>query len=331
MFFFKLNLFVMLKTIFILTLFTSLFQAAFAQQDTTVYYLNNSGKVVSTKDSADFFLVILPPDTNVDKKLFIVKEFYPSGKLKLIGGSTGNSLRNLEFQGPYVAFYPNGHKMLDRNYEKSSPIGDEIQYYPNGKLYHIRSYADYNKIFLKQFSDSTGNVLAENGKGKWTEYNENFTAINAGGEIDNGVEDGKWHGRINDSVYFESVFQNGKLISTARIYKYKSMTDVYSKVDVVPEFSGGLNAFGRFLGRNIRYPARARENYTQGQIILSFVIEKDGGITNVKVLRGIGDGCDEEAVRVLNLSPLWKPGMLNGKIVRVAYSMPISFTLGGRN
>jgi len=301
---------------------------AFAQKDTAVYYLKNSGRVVPTKDSADFFLVILPPDTSFDSKLFVVKEFYTNGKLKLIGGSTGNSLENLKFQGPYMAFYPNGHKMLIRNYEKGLPVADEIEYYPNGKLYHVRSYADGGKIILKQFNDSTGNALAENGKGKWIEYNENFNTISAEGEIDYGLEEGTSRGRVNDSVNFESIFKKGELISTARIYKYKSIADTYSKVDTVPEFPGGLNAFGQFLGRYIRYPADARENNIQGRIIISFIVEKDGGITNIKIVRGIGYGCDEEAIRVMKLSPPWKPGMLNGNAVRVAFSVPISFSIG---
>jgi protein TonB len=103
---------------------------------------------------------------------------------------------------------------------------------------------------------------------------------------------------------------------------------IFTSVEQVPEFPGGLDAFGRYLGKNIRYPAIARENGTQGRVIVSFVCERDGSLTDVKVSRGIGDGCDEEAVRVIKASPHWKPGIQNGRPVRVAYSVPISFTLG---
>jgi protein TonB len=103
---------------------------------------------------------------------------------------------------------------------------------------------------------------------------------------------------------------------------------IFTSVEQVPEFPGGLDAFGRYLGKNIRYPAVARENGTQGRVIVSFVCERDGSLTDVKVARGIGDGCDEEAVRVIKSSPKWKPGIQNGRPVRVAYSVPISFTLG---
>ena len=102
---------------------------------------------------------------------------------------------------------------------------------------------------------------------------------------------------------------------------------IFTSVEQVPEFPGGLDAFARYLSKNIRYPAVARENNTQGRVIVSFVCEKDGSLTDVKVARGIGDGCDEEAVRVIKASPHWKPGIQNGRPVRVAYSVPINFTL----
>jgi TonB family protein len=102
---------------------------------------------------------------------------------------------------------------------------------------------------------------------------------------------------------------------------------VFTSVEQVPEFPGGINAFGTFLAKNIRYPAEARSNGVQGRVIISFVVETDGSLSNLRIARGIGHGADEEAVRVLALSPNWQPGIQNGKKVRVAYSVPISFTL----
>jgi protein TonB len=102
---------------------------------------------------------------------------------------------------------------------------------------------------------------------------------------------------------------------------------IFTAVEKEPGFPGGLTAFGKYLEKNIRYPAVARENNTQGKVIVSFVCERDGSLTDVKVARGIGDGCDEEAVRVIKNSPKWTPGIQNGRPVRVSYSVPISFTL----
>jgi len=106
---------------------------------------------------------------------------------------------------------------------------------------------------------------------------------------------------------------------------------IFTSVEQQPLFPGGIDAFYKFLGKNIRYPAVARENGTQGKVIMQFVVEKDGSLTDIKVARGIGDGCDEEATRVLKASPHWSAGVQNGRKVRVAYTVPISFTLGTEN
>lgn len=94
-----------------------------------------------------------------------------------------------------------------------------------------------------------------------------------------------------------------------------------------PEFPGGMAAFAKYIGRNLRYPSMARENEISGRVFVSFVIERNGSLSNIKILRGIGGGCDEEALRVLKNSPSWAAGMQNGQKVRVAYTMPIFFQL----
>ena len=103
----------------------------------------------------------------------------------------------------------------------------------------------------------------------------------------------------------------------------------FAAVEKLPAFPGGEAAFGKYLSNNIRYPPVAKENNTQGRVIVSFVVEKDGNLTDIKVLRDIGGGCGAEAIRVLQKSPAWTPGIQNGKKVRVAYTMPINFTLAG--
>jgi TonB family protein len=102
---------------------------------------------------------------------------------------------------------------------------------------------------------------------------------------------------------------------------------IFRSVEQVPEFPGGLNAFGKFLGTNIKYPGVARQKSIQGRVIIGFIVEEDGTLDNFKIQRGLGYGLDEEAIRVLALSPKWKPGIQNKIPVRVAYSVPINFTL----
>ena len=94
-----------------------------------------------------------------------------------------------------------------------------------------------------------------------------------------------------------------------------------------PEFPGGQNAFYKYIGRNLRYPMVAREQEISGRVIVRFIIERNGSLSDIRIIRGIGGGCDEEAIRVLKNSPAWTSGMQNGQKVRVAYTMPISFLL----
>lgn len=100
-----------------------------------------------------------------------------------------------------------------------------------------------------------------------------------------------------------------------------------SVIEKYPEFEGGMAAWAKFIQRNLRYPEEAMEKETQGKVFVSFVVEKDGSISNVSVIKGIGNGCDEEAVRVIKKSPRWKPGQQHNTTVRVRYTMPLAFML----
>ena len=307
---------VMKKYLFFFILCSFVFNAAFAQKsDTVVCYIKNSGKIVSTKDSADFFLVIFPPDTDVDKKLFIVKEFYPNGKIRLICSSRNNTLKHLKFQGPYIVYFLNGHKREKGMYEKGQPVGYIIEYYPDGRLYNRQTYTPDHNLLLNECRDSTGKVLAENGNGTWItflgdSFNENYSE----GQVKNGMKEGEWRAIIKNTVNFTWVFEKGKLLAA---HPVESLEKIYTSVDTVPAFPGGKNAFSLFLAQHIHY----RRNGTHGAVLVSFVVEKDGSLTNIKVDRGIGDGCDEEAFRTVSLSPRWKPGIQDGKPVRVAYEL----------
>ncbi len=102
---------------------------------------------------------------------------------------------------------------------------------------------------------------------------------------------------------------------------------VYQIVEQMPQYTGGEEAMMKYVAENIKYPQAAKDKNISGRVFVSFVIEKDGSVSNVKVVRGIGGGCDEEAARVIKEMPKWKPGMQKGKPVRVNYMMPIFFKL----
>lgn len=324
-----------MKTLFVFFLGLLVLDVAFAQKkDTLVYYLDNSAKEVSNKADADVILMISPPDPTVNKNLFIVKGYYPNGKIKLLGSSTTPALP-LNLHGVYYTFYPNGHKSRMQTFENGKLVGNIVEYYPNGEIYTVKTYIENGPPLFQECRDSTGVVLAEKGNGIWIDFGGDFGSVGIKGKVEKGMPQGVWVKKLNDSVTFEKMFKNGDLLSADRIYSYKSDSTIYPKknvpttesVDVIPEFKGGTEAFYRYLYKSIRYPAQAREQNMQGRVVVSFIVEKDGYLTNFKIVKGIGGGCDEEAMRVLAASPPWTPASIKGKTVRLMYSVPMIFKL----
>ena len=109
--------------------------------------------------------------------------------------------------------------------------------------------------------------------------------------------------------------------------KKKANDKVLEKAEVMPEYPGGDQAMMDFVAKNVQYPQEARDKEISGRVLVSFIVEKDGSIADVKVVKGIGGGCDEEAVRVVKAMPKWKPGKDKGKPVQVSYMMPFTFKL----
>lgn len=102
---------------------------------------------------------------------------------------------------------------------------------------------------------------------------------------------------------------------------------IFTIVEEMPSFPGGEEKMLEYVAKNIKYPAIARENGITGRVYVNFYIDKDGKVQSAKVVRGIGGGCDEEALRVVRMMPQWKPGKQNGRAVNVNYNLPINFTL----
>ncbi len=97
--------------------------------------------------------------------------------------------------------------------------------------------------------------------------------------------------------------------------------------ETMPSFRGGEQKLFEFIGKNVVYPQEAIDAGIEGKVFVEFYIEKDGTVCDAKVLRGIGYGCDEEALRVIGLMPKWSPGKQRGKAVRVRYTLPVNFKL----
>lgn len=103
--------------------------------------------------------------------------------------------------------------------------------------------------------------------------------------------------------------------------------DVFYVVDELPVFPGGEEALRNWLAENIRYPGEAKADSIQGKVYVTFIVDEQGKVTDSKLARGASPALDEEALRVVNAMPAWKPGKHKGKEVKVSYTVPISFKL----
>jgi TonB family protein len=169
---------------------------------------------------------------------------------------------------------------------------------------------------LKNQQDIDNLTVVQNEEAK-KEYAEYFNADTSEGVV-----------FINTKEYVK----NGKKEIVGVAVKAKEPADdsaegAFDVVEQMPEFPGGSIELMKFLSENIKYPEAASKAGTQGRVVAQFIVEADGSITNVKVLKKVSDEIDAEAVRVINAMPKWKPGMQKGKAVRVKYTIPVSFRL----
>lgn len=123
--------------------------------------------------------------------------------------------------------------------------------------------------------------------------------------------------------------QDDDMVPVPRVEREPAIdpNEPFTIVEEMPSFPGGQEAWLKYVAKELKYPKEAVENQIQGVVFVTFVVEVDGAISDVKVLRGIRYGCDEEAIRVVKGMPKWTPGKHNGKEVRVQYNLPIRFKL----
>ena len=141
---------------------------------------------------------------------------------------------------------------------------------------------------------------------------------------------------VDDNVETEDININAEVEQNEIIEEYVAPEvveeevveqEIFQIVEEMPAFPGGEQKLMEYVAKNIKYPQIARETGIQGRVFIGFVVEPDGSVSNVKLLRGIGGGCDEEAMRVVKSMPKWKPGKQRGKAVRVSYQIPVFFKL----
>ena len=253
--------------------------------------------------------------------LFKETYYYHGGKVArtVLEGGWGPDL---------TEYYINGKvKLVETQAEKGKKTITNA-YFPNGNIYYKFERGVTKNPFRIQYlecRDSTGKPLTVNGNGYWVEYDENFALKSKTGKIVNGLADSIWTIQYLPGTGVRETYEKGKLVSSD--WFQTKDTTLSAAAQQAPKFPGGPNGLKKFLANHVRYPAVARENNTQGRVIISFFVEKDGMLADFRIVSGIGDGCDDEVIRVMKTCPPWTPGTINGVPGRVKFAIPVLFSL----
>lgn len=318
-----------MKTLPILLFSCLLSFAAIAQQpkkgaakhDSVAYYMSDHSLMAGDQGSANFLRLIIKKGSGV----YEIQDYYRDGTPRLVATSFSGEMNFEEgIHGLYTEYYRNGKKRVVRNYYKGKLTGEDSTYYYNGQLYSVVTHSKTGD-YLKTCLDTTGKALAANGNGVWVECSEFSLLETYTGPVVNGKKDGTWVQRFAvDTVVYKTEYKNGVELPGP---KRKKEDWVFQVADQQPSFSGSDTGFSQYLATNIRYPQYAREQHITGRVILTFVVEKNGSLSELRVLRSPDESLSNEAMRVMKASPAWKPGILNGQPVRVQFSVPIGFAL----
>jgi antitoxin component YwqK of YwqJK toxin-antitoxin module len=288
-----------LKPITILILSLLIFQSAQAQKDTLLYYMKNDGEIVEQKAAADYFALIVKPAAG--EELFPVYEFYPNGKRKMIAASKVPSI-DYQLDGTCMYFFQNGRRKAVITYKDGVPVGDETEYYPNGKVYTISKFDGFKRLVM-ECRDSTGNVLAQNGEGKWLKFDPDFKQVIGEGPIAKGKQNGEWQETQGDSikriiVYSKSTVKSGVSYKGGKAYPFKEAI-------VKPDGKD----FSKLSAIVTNYDKSLKNATPPGVNEIIFMVDIDGSISEPKIIKSMSPELGQLLVYELKTGPKWKPGL----------------------
>jgi hypothetical protein len=282
---------------------------------------------IGTEENYKFIRVV--KDFTEEKETYDVAFYNRSGKIERIG-TTSNKYFMI-FEGPFVYYYENGNRKKIETYSDKKINGKQFEWYENGAM-----KLESEIVFDKKTNNSTTKIInywntnkeqkVIDGEGEYEEIeltpDSNSAKFNVKsiGKIKNYVKVGQWIGESEKPKYnFIEQFENGILLSGKQIDSL-GVTTSYNEVFRHPKPKNGMDDFYRFVAKNFNTPAVPG---LKGSIYATFIVEKDGTVSDINIIKDIGYGTGTEAVRVIQKFNQWIPGMLKGKPVRVMYSLPI--------
>lgn len=291
----------------------------FAQENNDkVVYLDSLNKTAS-KENHVYYRII--KEYHLNKPEYIIEEYYKSGALRKVGPS--ETKEKISYKNIWTSYYENGTKRSVISYNKGLPSGPTQQWYDDGSQRLIGEYTQNQEeltyeLKVMQFWNSEKKQTVIDGNGYYEEV-EDYSV--SSGKVKDGWKDGEWKGKHPTLKYtFTEFYENRKLVS-GKSFNALNIEFEYTKIFLPPRPKKGLDHFYKYIAKKFRIPI-GQENVS-GKIILEFVIDKDGSIVNIKVLKSINQEFDNEAIRLISQYPDWGVGELRGIRVRTSYAIPI--------
>jgi hypothetical protein len=306
------------------------------KKDTVILYYNYHGQLitgVSSLAEADYFRVILPPDSGDTRRN--VKEFYKNGKIKMITKlASGYNLSKIEsspmiFDGDFVSFYPNGRKFSVAHYVNGQVDGLEYFFYQNGRVHCTLKHQEFpnNDVLYWECYDTLGNQICKKGIGRFVSYTggNGYPAIMAEGQVTNGYFDGEWKGHTMApfDIRFITKYKKGRLISSVG---YDRHDNSYPFKDEIEDavYKNGLVDFVETLHEHIKLPKdTSGKRMSIDTLYLKFVVEPDGHIAHPTVQEPVDIALQNAIFGGLKKCGNWKPARMLGVPVRTEFTIPL--------
>lgn len=269
-------------------------------------------------------------DFNLQKDLYDVIFFYRSGKIEMRGTTKNKFL--MAYEGTCIYYYENGNRKKIENYYDKELRGKQFEWYENGNIklesevvFDKKTKSNTTKIIHYWNSNNEQKVI--DGEGDFEDTEElkkigidEFSSKSIG-KIKNYLKEGFWTGKsTNPEFDFFEQYENGKLISGKRIDS-SGVEVIYDEIFQKPKPKKGMGDFYNFIGKNYNTPQVAG---LQGKIFSVFIVNNDGKVSNIKIIKDVGYGTGAEAIRVISKYDQWIPGYYRGVPVGVLFTLPIT-------
>jgi TonB family protein len=260
----------------------------------TIAYLDGNSKPVMDPARASYRRTVeMKPDH------YLVRDYYLSGNLYMLA-ECSSFYPDLIREGKVTCYHENGKLLSEGLYEEGKAVGLHLDYYENGSLRKEMLYNDDDRHYV-QFLSEEGVNLIPNGKGLVYERQP----------------------RMNRTLFMEI----DNYMSVASYYVTPGADTVFTKVEAEAEYIGGLEKLAMDIRKLLKYPKTAKRKGIEGKVLVQFVVDKRGHITNSQVVKGLDPECDQVAISTVNQLHAWIPAEHRGKEVASTFVLPINFRL----